>query len=94
MLPTDAIIPTRADEFHAAVRWLQAHGSPELTPADAVAQAVEDWITLVRIEHLPSKSTAAAAKYGHLSIDRLRQNVVSDAGRMRPRHKKVSRRRY
>jgi hypothetical protein len=56
MLPTDAISPALADEFLAVVRWLQAHSSPELTPADAVAQAIEDWITLVRIEHLHGDS--------------------------------------
>jgi hypothetical protein len=56
MVPTDAISPVLADEFLDVVRWLQAHGSPQLTPADAVAQAIEDWITLVRIEHLHGDS--------------------------------------
>ena len=52
MLPTDQIPPALAEEFGAAVRWLQTHGQPDLTPAHALAEAIEDWIALVRIEHL------------------------------------------
>jgi hypothetical protein len=52
VLPTDPITPALTEEFLAAVRWLQSHGQRDLTPGDALVEAIEDWITLVRIEHL------------------------------------------
>jgi hypothetical protein len=52
VLPTDQITPALTGEFLAAVRWLQTHGQPDLTPDDALLEAIEDWIALVRIEHL------------------------------------------
>jgi hypothetical protein len=52
VLPTDQITPALAEEFGAAVRWLQTHGQPDLTPGHGLAEAIEDWIALVRIEHL------------------------------------------
>jgi hypothetical protein len=52
VLSTDQITPALAEEFGAGVRWLQTHGQPDLTPGHALAEAIEDWIALVRIEHL------------------------------------------
>ena len=52
MLRTDQLTPALAAELRAAVAWLQANGRPELTPAAALADAVEDWIALLRAEHL------------------------------------------
>lgn len=52
MIPTDQVSPALAEEFTATVQWLGEHGRPELTPALAVVEAVEDWIALVRTEHL------------------------------------------
>ena len=52
MLRTDHIPPALADDFLAAVHLLKTHGRPELTPDQAVLEAIDDWITLVRFEHL------------------------------------------
>ena len=52
MIPTDAITSELADEFAVGVHWLQKHGRPELTVAAAVAEAIEDWLALLRAEHL------------------------------------------
>jgi hypothetical protein len=52
VLHLDHISPALADEFLDAVRLLQAHGRPELTPDQAVLEAIDDWITLARFEHL------------------------------------------
>jgi hypothetical protein len=52
MLRTDHILPTLTEELLAAVQWLQTHGRPELTPDGALVEAIDDWITLVRFEHL------------------------------------------
>jgi hypothetical protein len=51
VLNVDQISRELADEFLAAVRLLQAHGRPELTPHQAVLEAIDDWITLARFEH-------------------------------------------
>jgi hypothetical protein len=63
VLHIDHVTPALTDEFLAAVRLLQAHGRPELTPDQAVVEALDDWITLARFEHfdgddLPGVSTA------------------------------------
>lgn len=52
MLPTDQITLALTEEFLASVHWLQIHGQPDLAPGDALVEAIEDWIALVRIEHL------------------------------------------
>ena len=52
MLRIDHIPPTLSNEFVAAVAWLETHGRPDLTPDDALVEAIDDWITLVRFEHL------------------------------------------
>jgi hypothetical protein len=52
VLPTDQSPPALTEELLAAVRWLQTHGQPDLTPNDALVEAIEDWIALVRVEHL------------------------------------------
>ena len=52
MIPTDAIKPGLADEFTRGVSWLQKHGQPELTVESAFMEALEDWIAVLRAEHL------------------------------------------
>jgi hypothetical protein len=52
MITTDAITPELEDEFARGVRWLQDHGRPELSLADAVVEAIEDWVAELRAEHL------------------------------------------
>lgn len=52
MLNFDHITPELTEEFFDAVRLLQTHGRPELTPDQAVLEAIDDWITLARFEHL------------------------------------------
>ena len=52
MVPTDAITSELADEFAVGVHWLQKYGRPELTVAAAVAEAMEDWLAVLRAEHL------------------------------------------
>ena len=52
MLRTDHIPPTLTYEFLAAIELLRSHGRPELTPDGALVEAIDDWITLVRFEHL------------------------------------------
>ncbi|MGH9014406.1 MAG: hypothetical protein ACRDZ1_10790 [Acidimicrobiia bacterium] len=52
MIATYEITPRLAEEFTTGVRWLQANGRPDLTPAAALAEALEDWIAALRAEHL------------------------------------------
>ena len=63
MLHLDHISPELAEEFLDAVRLLQAHGRPELTPDQAVLEAIDDWITLARFEHLDRDGTQAPQTY-------------------------------
>jgi len=72
MLRIDHIPPALADEFLAAVAWFQTHGRPELTPDSALVEAVDDWITLIRFEHLdgddiPRTPTDQASRQPHLT---------------------------
>ena len=62
MLCIDHIPPALADDFLAAVRLLKTHGRPELTPDQAVLEAIDDWITLVRFEHLNGDDIPRAAQ--------------------------------
>jgi hypothetical protein len=52
MLFTYEITPDLAEEFTASVRWLQTNGRPDLTVPLALREAVEDWISALRAEHL------------------------------------------
>jgi hypothetical protein len=52
VIPTYEITPDLADELHAAVRWWQRNGRPDLTAPQALAEAAEDWIAALRAEHL------------------------------------------
>jgi hypothetical protein len=52
VLNIDHITPALTEEFLDAVRLVQTHGRPELTPDQAVLEAIDDWITLARFEHL------------------------------------------
>jgi len=63
MLRTDHIPPALTEELLAAVQWLQTHGRPELTPEGALVEAVDDWITLVRFEHLDGEDIPRTADY-------------------------------
>lgn len=57
MLNLDHITPALTEDFLDAVRLLQTYGRPELTPDQAVLEAVNDWIALARFEHLDSYDT-------------------------------------
>jgi hypothetical protein len=59
VLHLDHISPELANEFVDAVRLLQTHGRPELTPDQAVLEAIDDWITLARFEHLDGDDFSA-----------------------------------
>ena len=57
MLNLDHITPALTEDFLDAVRLLQTHGRPELTPDQAVLEAIDDWIILARFEHPDSYDT-------------------------------------
>jgi hypothetical protein len=57
VLNLDHITPALTEDFLDAVRLLQTHGRPELTPDQAVLEAIDDWITLARFEHPYSYDT-------------------------------------
>jgi hypothetical protein len=67
VLHLDHISPELADEFLDAVRLLQAHGRPELTPDQAVLEAIDDWITLARFEHLDRDDSTTQENQGALN---------------------------
>ena len=71
MLRTEHIPPALTEELLAAVHWLQTHGRPELTPDEALVEAVDDWITLVRFEHLDGEDIPRTA------VDRASQTPQS-----------------